>query len=145
MAPTTNAPKLAGLDHVVIRCQDLPRMAAFYCDILGCTLDRWREELGLVHLRAGTAFIDLADAEKARQRAGTPGRPSSATPAGPSSPNMDHLCLNVVDFDITHINAHLSAHGLPQVAPVTRYGASGERLSCYIADPEGNMVELRAA
>ena len=32
----------------------------------------------------------------------------------------------------------------PAGKPVTRYGASGERSSFYIADPEGNMVELRA-
>lgn len=136
---------ILGIDHVVIRCNDLKRMTAFYCDVVGCTLDRWREDLGLVHLRAGNAFIDLADAEKARQRAGTADRPSSGAAADAANPNMDHLCLTVGGFDIEAVNAHLVAHGLPAGKPVTRYGASGERSSFYIADPEGNMVELRAA
>ena len=138
-------PQPTGLDHVVIRSRDLKVMATFYCDVLGCTVDRWREELGLVHLRAGDAFIDLADAEKARQRANA-NRPSSAaaTESG-TSPNMDHLCLNVANFDVEALNAHFVAHGLPRTEAVTRYGASGERQSLYVADPEGNMVELRAA
>ena len=136
---------ILGIDHVVIRCNDLKRMTAFYCDVVGCTLDRWREELGLVHLRAGNAFIDLADAEKARQRAGTADRPTSGAAADAANPNMDHLCLTVGNFDIEVVNAHLAAHGVPAGKPVTRYGASGERSSFYIADPEGNMVELRAA
>ena len=104
---------ILGIDHVVIRCNDLKRMTAFYCDVVGCTLDRWREELGLVHLRAGNAFIDLADAEKARQRAGTADRPSSGAAADAANPNMDHLCLTVGTFDIEAVNAHLMAHGLP--------------------------------
>jgi glyoxylase I family protein len=131
--------RLTGLDHVVIRCHDLTTMAKFYCDVVGCTLDRWREELGLVHLRAGNAFIDLADEAKSRARRGE----KAETPR--AAPNMDHLCLNVADFDPAAINAHLAAHGLPPSEPVMRYGASGERLSMYITDPEGNQVELRAA
>jgi len=131
--------RLEGLDHVVVRCKDLKTMAAFYCDVIGCTLDRWREELGLVHLRAGNAFIDLADAEISRKRRGETG------PAEIGAPNMDHFCINVADFDPATINAHLVACGLPPTEPVTRYGASGTRLSMYVMDPEGNQVELRAA
>ncbi len=131
--------QLQGLDHVVIRCRDLKAMTAFYCDVLGCTLDRWREELGLVHLRAGNAFIDLADEDATRARRGETG------PIGGHRPNMDHLCLNVVNFDQAAIKTHLAAHGLAVSEPVTRYGASGTRLSLYVNDPEGNQVELRAA
>jgi glyoxylase I family protein len=129
---------LLGLDHVVIRCHDLKKMADFYCNILGCSLDRWREELGLVHLRAGNAFIDLADAEKARARRG------GGEPAEAGAPNMDHLCLNVGKVDAPSLSAYLAEKGVQAGEPVMRYGATGNKLSIYLDDPEGNSVELRA-
>ncbi|MSO91180.1 MAG: VOC family protein [Acetobacteraceae bacterium] len=129
---------LLGLDHVVLRCRDLKTMAAFYCDVLGCTMDRWREDLGLVHLRAGNAFIDLVDTEKARARSG------ADEPAQAGAPNMDHFCLSVGKIDAAALSAYLAARGAQAAAPVMRYGATGERLSIYLSDPEGNSVELRA-
>lgn len=132
-------PDLLGLDHVVLRCRDLKAMADFYCNVLGCTLDRWRDELGLVHLRAGNTFIDLADTEKARARRGVD------EPAEVAAPNMDHLCLNVGNMDAAAISAYLAAQGVAAAAPVMRYGATGDRLSIYLNDPEGNSVELRGA
>ncbi len=129
---------LLGLDHVVLRVRSLETMARFYCDVLGCTLDRWRDDLGLVHLRAGNAFIDLADAEKARQRRG------ASEPDRPGAPNMDHLCLTVGNFDAEALAAHLAAHGVAVGDAVTRYGSTGDRTSLYLTDPEGNAVELRA-
>ena len=129
---------LLGLDHVVIRCHDLKKMADFYCNTLGCSLDRWREELGLVHLRAGDAFIDLADAEKARARRG------GDEPVEVGAPNMDHLCLNVGKVDAPALSAYLAEKGVKAADPVMRYGATGNKLSIYLDDPEGNSVELRA-
>lgn len=130
---------LLGLDHVVLRCDDLKKMADFYCNVIGCSIDRWRDELGLVHLRAGNTFIDLADTAKARARRG------GDEPTQVAAPNMDHLCLNVADLDAPAIMAHLTAHGIKAADPVMRYGATGDRLSIYLTDPEGNAVELRAA
>lgn len=129
---------LLGLDHVVLRCHDLKAMADFYCNVLGCTLDRWRDELGLVHLRAGGAFIDLADAEKARARRG------GDEPTDVAAPNMDHFCLNVGKTDVAGLSAYLTSKGVKFAEPVMRYGATGNKLSIYLNDPEGNSVELRA-
>lgn len=129
---------LLGLDHVVLRCRDLKTMAAFYCDVLGCTVDRWRDELGLVHLRAGNTFIDLAEVEKARARRG------GDEPTEVAAPNMDHFCLNVGKVDAAALAAYLAEKNVPAAAPVMRYGATGDRLSIYLNDPEGNSVELRA-
>ena len=47
------------IDHVVLRVVDVDAMLGFYCGVLGCTLDRRRDDLGLVQLRAGRAMIDL--------------------------------------------------------------------------------------
>ena len=48
-----------GVDHIVLRIENLERSMAFYCDILGCVMERRRDEMGLYHLRAGAAQIDL--------------------------------------------------------------------------------------
>ena len=52
--------QIAGIYHVVLRCRYLERMERFYTDVLGCTVARRNEALGMIHLRAGNALIDLA-------------------------------------------------------------------------------------
>ena len=47
------------LDHVVLRVTDLRAMMAFYTDVLGCSVEKVQEALGLYQLRAGSALIDL--------------------------------------------------------------------------------------
>ena len=62
------------LDHVVLRVSDLRAMKRFYCEVLGCTVEREREELGLYQLRAGAALIDLVPVD------GPLGRKGGAAP-----------------------------------------------------------------
>ena len=47
------------IDHVVLRVKDAERSIAFYRGVLGCAVEKRRDDLGLVHLRAGTSLIDL--------------------------------------------------------------------------------------
>jgi glyoxylase I family protein len=42
------------IDHVVVRAENLERMVGFYCEVLGCRIERGPGELGLVQLRAET-------------------------------------------------------------------------------------------
>lgn len=126
----------AGLDHLVLRVSEPGRMIAFYRDVLGCALDRVREDLGLWHLRAGRAFIDLVSVD------GPLGKPGGAA-AGREARNLDHLCLRVEPFDEAAIRAHLAQHGVAAGETVRRYGAEGEGPSIYLDDPEGNTVELK--
>lgn len=51
--------QVKGLDHVVLRIKDAQRVAAFYCDVLGCKLAKHNEPLGLYHLTVGNSMIDL--------------------------------------------------------------------------------------
>lgn len=127
---------LRGLDHLVLRVADLERMLAFYCGALGCTVERRVERLGLVQLRAGDALLDLVPVDGALGRAG------GAAP-GREGRNLDHFCLRVAPFDEAAIRAHLRAHGVEAGPVETRYGAEGEGPSVYLADPEGNVVELK--
>ena len=125
-----------GLDHVVIRARDLARLSRFYCEALGCRLERTQAELGLVQLRAGRSLIDLVDV------GGPLGRAGGAGP-GDEGRNMDHLCLRIEPFDAAAIRDHLAAHGVAADEPASRYGAEGEGPSIYLADPEGNVIELK--
>lgn len=127
---------ILGLDHVVLRTDHVPRMVRFYCDVLGCTLERERVDLGLTQLRAGQTLIDLVavDGELGRRGGAAPGREGR---------NMDHLCLRIEPFDPGSLAAHLIRHGIVPGEVKSRYGADGQGPSVYISDPEGNTVELK--
>lgn len=127
---------LQHLDHVVLRVRDLPAMRAFYCDVLGCGVEREQAQIGLLQLRAGASLIDLVTVD------GKLGRMGGAAP-GDEGRNMDHLCLRVEPFDLDAIQAHLHAHGAQVLEHGARYGAEGEGPSQYLSDPEGNVVELK--
>jgi Lactoylglutathione lyase and related lyases len=117
--------RVTGLDHVVVCCSDVERSLTFYCDILGLEpdrLDEWRRgEAPFPSVRISpTTVLDLF--EKA-----------------PDGVNMDHMCLVVEQTDLDEIAAAFPgstrADGL--------YGAQGYASSVYIADPDGNTIELR--
>jgi catechol 2,3-dioxygenase-like lactoylglutathione lyase family enzyme len=127
---------ILGLDHVVLRAANVPRMVRFYCDVLGCTFERERADLGLTQLRAGQSLIDLVAVD------GEIGRKGGAA-AGAEGRNMDHLCLRIEPFDPGTLSAHLIRHGVVPGEVRTRYGADGHGPSVYISDPEGNTVELK--
>ena len=126
----------AGFDHIVLRVVDKTAMLAFYTDILGCTVDWDRPELGLTHVRAGASLIDLVTID------GKLGRLGGAAP-GREARNLDHFALAVRPFDEAAIRAHLAAHGVTIIEEGERYGADGDGTSLYIQDPEGNTVELK--
>lgn len=128
--------RIKGLDHVVLRVRDIEAMIGFYRDVLGCAVERRRDDIGLVHLRAGATQIDLVDVT------GEIGRKGGAA-AGPEARNMDHFCLALEDFDEAAIRTHLERHGVETGEVVDRFGAEGTGPSMYIYDPEDNMVELK--
>jgi catechol 2,3-dioxygenase-like lactoylglutathione lyase family enzyme len=121
------------IDHVVLRTRDLQRLCRFYCDVLGCTLERELPDFGLTQLRAGRSLIDLIDITLPRHQ---------APDAGPGR-NMDHFCLRVEPFDAEAIRSHLREHGVVPGEVTRRYGAEGQGPSIYLDDPDGNLVELK--
>jgi glyoxylase I family protein len=128
--------QLAEIDHVVLRAIDLAAMQRFYCEVLGCSLERTQPEIGLVQLRAGSSLIDLVSLD------GKLGRAGGAAP-GSEGHNVDHLCLRVEGYDEPALLAHLKAHGARVGELGSRYGARGEGPSIYVYDPQGNLVELK--
>jgi len=128
--------RILGLDHIVLRVRDLERMTAFWRDALGCTVEKVQAELGLVHIRAGSALIDLVDI------AGKLGREGGRAPEDEGR-NLDHFCLRVEPFDPAAILERLAALGIAAEAPKRRFGAEGYGDSIYFSDPEGNRIELK--
>lgn len=124
------------IDHVVLRVTDLANMLAFYCDVLGCTVERRQDEIGLVQLRAGSCLIDLIAVDGALGRAG------GAAP-GVQGRNVDHVCFRVEPFDEEAIRSTLLAAGVAAGRTESRYGAEGEGPSIYLVDPEGTTLELK--
>ncbi len=125
------------IDHVVLRVEDAERAIAFYCGVLGCTVEKRRDDLGLVHLRAGASLIDLVTPD------GPLGRQGGAL-AGTEGRNVDHFCLRIEPFDEAAIRALMAANGVTVYGDVqNNFGAEGNGPSIYIADPDGNSVELK--
>ncbi|MEO8278362.1 MAG: VOC family protein [Ideonella sp.] len=128
--------KLLDIDHLVLRVVDLERMLGFYIGVLGCSIERRDDAIGLVQLRAGGSLIDLVPVD------GKLGRAGGAAP-GAEGRNLDHFCLRIEPFDAQQLRQALQAHGVV-VGPVERRnGALGVGPSVYLNDPEDNTVELK--
>src|SRR5260370_22875133 len=116
---------IAALDHVVLRVADLERAKAFYRDVLGCPVEKWQPEIGLLQMRAGAALIDLVTLDGKLGREGS--RRSFASPdpdsrtsgparggAGPDAEghNLDHFSRRLKRLDATAIPPHRGTHSV---------------------------------
>ena len=128
--------RIAGIDHLVLRTANVPRLVRFYVDVLGCTVEREQAAIGLTQLRAGNGLIDLVSLD------GPLGRAGGAGP-GAEGHNLDHFCLRIDPFDAEAIFTHLRIHHVDSGPVEQRYGAEGTGPSIYVKDPDGNTVELK--
>ncbi|MNP41105.1 Virulence protein [compost metagenome] len=128
--------KIQHIDHIVLRVEDLQRSIDFYARVFGAELVKRQDQLGLVHLRAGTSMIDLVDIQ------GEIGRQGGAAP-GRERRNVDHFCLRIEPFDEAALVSHLQSFGMDIEKAASRFGAEGSGLSIYCFDPDGNRVELK--
>jgi catechol 2,3-dioxygenase-like lactoylglutathione lyase family enzyme len=129
--------KVLGMDHVVLRVRDLNRSIRFYRRVLGLKVEHRQPKLGLVHIRAGAQLIDLVALK------GPLGRMGGAAPKRVGGRNMDHMALSLARFDEKRLGAHLARHRIDAGQPRPRFGAAGVGPSIYIADPDGNVIELK--
>ena len=126
---------IQAIDHVVFRVVDLEKVASFYIEVLGARWEKKQEEIGLYQLRVGSALVDLVPVD------GRLGRMGGAAP-GKEARNVDHVCFRVLPWDGEAILGQLRELGIAGEI-VSRYGAEGEGPSIYLADPEGNNLELK--
>ena len=127
---------LKQIDHVVLRVKDLDASLRFYQGVLGCTLDKVQDKIGLWQVRAGASLIDLVPLD------GVLGKIGGAGP-GLEGHNLDHFAIEIAPFEEPRIRAHLEANGVRITDSGQRYGAQGTGPSIYILDPDGNTVELK--
>ena len=128
--------RIREIDHLVLRVVDLDRMLLFYCDVLGCTVERRQDSIGLVQLRAGRSLVDLVPVDGKLGRAG-------GAPPGKEGRDLDHFCVRLEPFDESAIRRNLESKGVDAGEVACRFGAEGEGPSIYVTDPEGNIVELK--
>ena len=130
--------KPLAIDHIVLRTERYRELIDFYCDIIGCTLERETStKIGLTQLRAGNALIDIVDV------AGELGKAGGAAP-DPTGNNLDHFCLQIEAFDETELITYLQSHNIDCGEFQQRYGAQGMGRSLYLSDIDGNTIEIRA-
>lgn len=130
--------KPKAIDHIVLRTDRYRDLIDFYCAVLGCSLERVSEELGLTQLRAGAALIDIVDVNGELGKSGGPAPQATGN-------NVDHFCLQIEPFTEDELIAYLQSCGVACGEFQNRYGAQGMGRSIYIQDVAGNTVELRAA
>ncbi len=121
------APKVQGLDHIVLVTDDVGGCVQWYQDALGLTVEGWdgfiAGDLPFPSLRIDAeTIIDILPGQRGGE-------------------NLNHFAL-VVDTDVDE----LAASGRFDVVrgPADLSGARGTGRGLYVHDPAGNTVELRS-
>ena len=121
--------KVNRFDHVVLTVASIDATVEFYTRVLGMAVETFGD--GRTALRFGHSKINL-------HQAGHEFEPKARRP----TPGSEDLCFIVGD-PLEDVMAQLTAAGVAiEEGPVTRTGATGEIISCYVRDPDGNLIEL---
>ena len=128
--------RIREIDHLVLRTERVEAMISFYTGVLGMSVERRLDDVGLIQLRAGRSLVDIVPVDSEL------GRKGGAAP-GAHGRNLDHFCVRVDPFDEGALRDHLKTNGVEAGPTERRYGAEGTGPSIYIQDPDGNTVELK--
>jgi len=129
--------RIRTIDHIVLRTAQSEKMIKFYCEVLGCTVERTLpDKIGLSQLRAGDTLIDIVTVDSQLGRAG-------GAPPSPDGNNLDHFCLQIEPIKNEDLLNYLADHGIEPSQFEIRYGAQGFGPSLYIQDPDQNTIELK--
>lgn len=120
--------RVKSLGHVALRVRDLRRSESFYADVLGLPVSgRMGADMTFFRVSADR-FQDLA---LMQCDGGVPER---------GSVGLDHVAFNVGDSanELRAVKARLAAQGIAVKGPIDHAWS----LSLYLADPDGNGIEL---
>ncbi len=122
---------VTALDHIVLRVSDVHRSLDWYTTRLGLApvrVEEWRAgECPFPSVRVSAeTIIDLipGDVDHARR-------------------NLDHFCMVVSADDLAEVRSS-DEFTIVRDPGFELYGARGYADGLYIADPDGNEIELRA-
>ncbi len=117
------------LDHLVLTVASIDATVDFYTRVLG--MEAVTFGTGRTALRFGTSKINLHEAGKEFE-------PKALRP----TPGSADICLIVKD-DLAKVIAELTNAGITiEEGPVDRTGATGPIVSCYLRDPDHNLIEV---
>ncbi len=121
--------KLSHLDHLVLTVHDIDASCHFYHEVLGMEIITFGDNRKA--LKFGRHKINLHPADK-------PIAPHARRP----TPGSADLCL-ISETPLAEVIDHLKSKGItPIEGPVKRTGAVGPIQSVYLADPDGNLIEV---
>ena len=121
--------KINRLDHLVLTVADLDATIAFYTRVLG---------MEVVTFGAGRRALTFGDSKINLHEAGREFEPKARQPM----PGSGDLCF-IMDEPIAEVVTRLAEDGVVlEEGPVERTGATGPIMSCYLRDPDGNLLEL---
>jgi len=146
-AQTANPPiRVRGINHVTLSVSDVKRSVDFYQGLFGMPVTSRQGTTTNLQIGAGPQFLGVSA-------------------AGASSPNINHLCLGVDDFNVDRITRMLTARGIAKGDAAGNGGAGGlggapmlMRLrmrtpeaggdrggtpELYFSDPDGIVVQLQ--
>ena len=121
--------QISRLDHFVLTVASISATVEFYTQVLGMAEVTFGD--GRKALAFGASKINL-------HQAGHEFEPKADRP----TPGSADVCL-IVEDSVPAVIAELAAAGVPvEEGPVERTGATGKIMSCYLRDPDRNLVEL---
>ena len=121
--------KVNKIDHLVLTVKDIEVTATFYSSIMG--MERVVFGQGRTALTFGNQKINLHEL-------GNEFEPKASNVKSGSS----DLCF-IIDTPLSQAIEQLSELGIPLIeGPVSRTGATGEIISAYFHDPDGNLIEI---
>jgi len=124
--------EIDGIDHVVLKVTNIQKSLDFYVGVLGLSLERIIEDIGIYQLRCGRNLIDLV------------AMPPGAVLADVPQRGIDHVCLHVRG-DMTRILEYMQENGVELGSPLREiYGSTGFGTSLYVLDPDRHTIELKS-
>ena len=117
------------IDHLVLTVASIEATVEFYTRVLG---------MGVVTFGAGRTALTFGTSKINLHETGKEFEPKALHP----TPGSADICL-IVDDGIADVIAQLALAGVPvEAGPVERTGATGPIVSCYLRDPDHNLIEL---